>query len=280
MKLRSLLLTLLVICFSLSLSAKVLIWDIGGVLYKPSRFGIAQQVGLSNFLGYALFEWRNPKQLEPLVFEVLYEMECPALPDKTQAFTGNGIPLPPIMCHWQAGTISGEQIIDRTDAHIAALAEREFFISRREQNLIRRLIYTMFDPYVLAENMYPIRPGVRLLRNCAHAVGPDGGPRNYLIALSNWDPASFDIFYDIYEKDLSHFDELVISGKTGLIKPRKQAYQDLITRYNLDPQECLVIDDQEINLEAAEELGLNTFHVHRRNYRELRNVLIEFGALP
>ena len=137
----------------------------------------------------------------------------------------------------------------------------------------------MFDPYVLADNMDPIRPGIRLFRRCAHAANPDGTARNFLIALSNWDPASFDIFYDMNQSTLSHFDELVISGKTGLIKPRKAAYQDLIKRYKLNPKDCLVIDDQAVNLKAAKELGFETFLVRPGNYRELQRILTKNGAI-
>lgn len=279
MKKNTLLLSLLLLLSSASAYSKVLIWDIGDVLYKTSEYGVARSIGLSHFIGYALFSWQNPKNIKPVLFDVLNQIPCSPIPEGIQACTSKGTALPPIMCHWQAGTLSGDEIIRRAERHIETLSQEGYFMSRRERQLILKTIYAMFDPYTLAENMYPIRSGLRLFHRCAHETNNDGTPRNYMIGLSNWDPTSFDIFYDLNESALSHFDKLFVSGKTGLIKPRKAAYEDLIKRLKLNPKDCLVIDDQEVNLKAAQELGFETFHVRRRNYRDLQHVLINCGAL-
>ncbi len=279
MKLRSLLLTVAFIMSSSLSCAKVIIWDIGDVLFEKSTFGFMKSIGISRFLGHILIDWKNPFKLESVLFEVLYGLECAPLPDTTLAHTAHGVPLPPVMCHWQTGTLTGPEIIKLAKPHIKALAEQGFFTSHRERKLIEKTISAMFNPKTLAYNMRPIRAGVRILEQCAQELNPDGSVRNYLIALSNWDPVSFDIFHELNKETFSHFDELVISGKTGLIKPRREAFQYLIDTHKIDPEECLVIDDQEINLFAAEALGFNTFHIKKGNYRELRQVLSDFGAL-
>lgn len=279
MKLHYLLLGVLLAFTVPVLKAQVIIWDLGGVLFKTNRFGVGRSVGLFNFMSYCLFDWKSPK-IEPLLFDVLDMMDTPPLPDSTRAYTGEGVLLPTIMCHWQAGTISGPEIVSRSRSHIEHLYRSGYFISRRERRLVEKTIHTMFDPYTLAYNMSPIKQGLRLLMECAHEMHENGTPKNYLIALSNWDTLSFDIFHELYYALFSHFDKLVISGDTGLIKPRKAAFMQLITSNKLKPHECLFIDDQLVNIEAAKQCGFQTFHVHNGNYRELRRTLVKLGALP
>ena len=260
------------------IQAKVLIWDIGDVLLETSRFGMGRSVGLSHFISYMLFDWKSPR-IEPILFDVLDTMDCPELPDSIQAFTKDGIPMPPIMCHWQAGTISGKEIVAQAEKHLDTLFDAGYFVSCREMRLIDKTIRSMFDPRTLATNMSPLWSGIRLLKECAHEYNEDGTPRNILIALSNWDPSSFKIVKELHPDIFDHFDHIVISGDTGRIKPRKAAYEHLIKTFKLTPSACLVIDDQAVNLDAAQELGFETFHVYKRNYRTLRQCLYSCNAL-
>lgn len=279
MKVRSLLLSLAFLFSASSLSAKVIIWDLGDVLFEKSSFGFMKHIGLSRLLGHIFFDWKNPWKLDTLIFEVMSGIECDPLPDGVHCYTAHGKPLPPILCHWQAGTILGHDIAKKAKNHIDVLHQTGFFVSRREKKLVEKAVTAMFDPHLLAQNMKPIKAGVRLLEQCAQERNPDGTLRNYIIALSNWDPTSFDLFHRLNHKVFQHFDDLIISGKTGRIKPRPAAFEYLIERHRLDPEECLFIDDREENLLAAEALGFNTFHVNKGNYKELKQVLADFGAL-
>lgn len=276
---RSLFLTCMLLIWSSTTSTKVIIWDIGDVLYKPSTFGVMKAIGISHLIGHILIDWKNPWSLEKTFFNVLSQIPCDALPEEIQACSPKGTPLPPIMCHWQAGTMRHNEILDRAHTHIETLSEQGCFSSHREKELVKRGISAIFNPLVLAQSMRPIRAGVSLLEECAEERDPDGSPRNYLIALSNWDPASFELFHQRNRDVFNHFDALYISGRTGFIKPRKAAFLNVIESHNLDPEECLFIDDREENLVAAESLGFNTFHLNRGNYQELRQVLLDFGAL-
>ena len=257
---------------------KVIIWDIGGVLLDASSFALGRTIGLSHFFSYMIFDWKSPK-IQPLIFEVLDMMDCPKLPDSVNAFTSDGIPLPPIICHWQAGTLSGKHIIEQSRRHIRALSNEGFFISYREEELVQKTIEKMFDPQSLADCTFPIYAGINLLRQCADEVTPEGNPKNMLIALSNWDPDSFPLVRNMYPDLFDNFDFIAISGRTGFIKPRSVAFTHLIQNYNLNPQDCLVIDDQKHNLEMAKKLGFETFHLERANYGALRRVLRESDAL-
>ncbi len=278
MKLRSLLLSIF-LGFTCSTYSKVVIWDLGGVLFSRSSMRMASSIGLSKFLGYLFLDRRNPfTQVEPLLFDVLSKMPCPPLKESMNACKKNGKPLPNIMCHWQAGTISGAEIVKRSKGLIKSLDQEGYFISRRERVLIERTIEAMFNPSLLIDCMRPMRRTTRVFKDCAHEINEDGSLRNINIALSNWDPDSFALLRSRHSFTLSHFDHFVISGQCGFIKPWKSIYEYLIKTYKLTPSECIFIDDQEENLIAAEKLGFNTY-LMKGNYRELRRVLIEFGAL-
>lgn len=63
----------------------------------------------------------------------------------------------------------------------------------------------------------------------------------------------------------SHFDEEIISCEVGLVKPEREIYELLLTRYGLRPEETIFIDDRQENVDAAAELGITPFLFDRRN---------------
>jgi len=261
-----------------TVQSKVIIWDIGEVLYTTNRFGVARSIGLSHFLSRLFFDWKHPN-ITPLLFDLLEHIPCQPLPDNARLHDKDGTALAPVQCHYQAGTMSRKEIFDSARDTIDRLEFEGYFYSERERILCEKALLHMFDPQTLAYNTGPIPAGLRLLTECAQEVDAYGIRQNKLIALSNWDTESFDLFYHLNEGYLSLFDALHISGKTGLIKPRAAAYLQLIEIHGLNPRDCLVIDDLESNLTVARSLGFNTFRIQGANYRELRNELIAFGAL-
>ncbi len=55
---------------------------------------------------------------------------------------------------------------------------------------------------------------------------------------------------------LDMVDGAVLSYQEKVQKPDKEIYRIFLERYDLNPQECLFLDDQERNIEAAAELGI------------------------
>jgi epoxide hydrolase-like predicted phosphatase len=56
------------------------------------------------------------------------------------------------------------------------------------------------------------------------------------------------------------FDDLVISGEVGLRKPEPEIYLLAAERVGLSPAECVFVDDLELNVEAARQLGITAIH--------------------
>ena len=269
---------LLLISLHAFTSTKVLLWDLGGVLFQPDKIGVAREIGLKHFVSYMLVDWKSPN-IESLLFSVLEHMEKPESGIREKAGTGEGVPLPTIMCHWQAGTVTGPEIIKRAGPHIKLLANMDYFESSFEKSLIEKTISAMFDPKILARNVQPIKAGMELLKDCVNARNKDGTKRNRIIAFSNWDPLSFDIFHKQNAKHFKHFEHIIISGHIGLIKPRAESYHYVLKKLNLKPQDCILIDDQKINAIGAQRCGIKTLLVEDGNYEMVRDDLKMLGAL-
>ncbi|MHA1148719.1 MAG: HAD family hydrolase [Promethearchaeota archaeon] len=52
----------------------------------------------------------------------------------------------------------------------------------------------------------------------------------------------------------------VISSQKHLLKPEKEIYQLILKKYNLNPEECVFIDDNDYTLPPAQDLGMQTIH--------------------
>ena len=62
-----------------------------------------------------------------------------------------------------------------------------------------------------------------------------------------------------------YFDDEIISCEVKCVKPEREIYELLFSRYGLNPAETIFIDDRRENVEAAAELGIKPFHFDRHN---------------
>lgn len=65
-----------------------------------------------------------------------------------------------------------------------------------------------------------------------------------------------------YEKAFSflkEFDGLYYSWQTGYVKPDRKAYEEILEKDNLKPEECVYFDDSEKNIEVAQSIGINSY---------------------
>jgi FMN phosphatase YigB (HAD superfamily) len=107
------------------------------------------------------------------------------------------------------------------------------------------------------EIIFPLDQNVRLL--------PGLKKRGFsLYFLSNF---PIDLFEEVKTGYyfFKYFDGGVISSEAKASKPDRMIYEILLNKYSLIPEECLFIDDIEINVRAAEATGMHG--------------LITFGAL-
>ena len=97
-----------------------------------------------------------------------------------------------------------------------------------------------------------------------------------LYALTNWSAELFPIALERYDF-LGWFDGIVVSGTEKDRKPNHSFYHTLLNRYDVQPSEALFIDDRLSNIQAAEELGIES--IHFTSPEELRLKLEKLGVL-
>ena len=99
---------------------------------------------------------------------------------------------------------------------------------------------------------------------------------NYKIyLLSNINPCTHDFMKKSGLFDL--VDGYVLSYIEHQIKPYESIYKTLIERYNLIPNECIFVDDKEINVETANKLGIQGKNVKPDNYDSIIEMLSSYN---
>ncbi|HEX6268642.1 MAG TPA: HAD family phosphatase [Anaerolineales bacterium] len=80
-----------------------------------------------------------------------------------------------------------------------------------------------------------------------------------LYGLSNWSAETFPYAREKYDFfDL--FDDMVISGEVGHVKPDPEIFQILLDKIGRPAPECLLIDDSLPNIKQANKMGFVTIH--------------------
>ena len=57
-------------------------------------------------------------------------------------------------------------------------------------------------------------------------------------------------------------ENIIFSGKTGFMKPEPEIYNYVTDKFNLDPADCILIDDQPENIAGAQAAGWKNSFVH------------------
>ena len=77
------------------------------------------------------------------------------------------------------------------------------------------------------------------------------------------------VFYDLLDEQLSPLKELldgfVLSCDIKAIKPDLAMFKEILDKYQLDPTNCVFLDDIENNTIAAEKLGIKAYQVKKRS---------------
>ena len=89
--------------------------------------------------------------------------------------------------------------------------------------------------------------------------------------LTNWPAETFSEARRRF-KTIANIDNIVVSSFVKLAKPEHAIYQQLLTRYDLKPEECVFIDDRKDNVNAAIALGMSGI-VYPGSAQELVSIL-------
>lgn len=98
-----------------------------------------------------------------------------------------------------------------------------------------------------------------------------------LFALTNWSQHTFPRAIDRFGF-LQWFEDIIVSGREGIIKPDPAIFGLLTTRFGVTPARAVFIDDSRKNVDAAARLGFRA--IHFQNASQLRTELVGLELLP
>jgi len=97
-----------------------------------------------------------------------------------------------------------------------------------------------------------------------------------IYGLSNWSAETFPHIrnkYNFFEL----FDDMVISGEVGHVKPQPEIFDILLAKIGTPANECLFIDDSLPNIQQANTMGFKT--IHFKTSEQLKIDLTKMGLL-
>jgi putative hydrolase of the HAD superfamily len=110
----------------------------------------------------------------------------------------------------------------------------------------------------IGEDLKPLEQSVNILKELRERQG--AGEPIRIFYLSNM-PEPYARALERKHEFLQWFDAGIFSADVRLAKPDLRIYQLLAKKNNLDPSSTLFIDDQLKNVQAAEQLGWQSFHL-------------------
>ena len=183
-----------------------------------------------------------------MIKNIIFDLGNVLLNFEAKKYLGSKIPLEKIEIIYK-GIFQSEELIslDR-----GTITEEE-----AKANIIDRNIDYKEYINMAFENWYdmltPIEKNIRILEALKE--------KKYKIYyLSNFHDLAFKYVtqkYDFFKK----FDGGVVSYEEKILKPECEIYERIIKKYNLNPKECIFIDDTKINVDGATESGLYGIHL-------------------
>jgi FMN phosphatase YigB (HAD superfamily) len=266
---------------SLSIDAKryLVIWDLGDTLVYVSIFGMVSKIGIADCAWYHIFNTKEKDQLQNLIFDVLEEYGGKQDgPDEEKSYHTAHRPLPKIMHLWLEGKIlKPEKLVKKIHRKIDQLYGSGYFASNLEYRIVKNAIAAMFNPEVLVKNTCILKDALEIVQEIAQK-----GIHQQTI-LSNWDGVSFDNFKTSPTgQELARYfnmDQIIISGTLKLVKPQKNIFDRCLERYGVPLENCVFIDDQRENVDAARRYGITSIQIKNHDFKQLRKELKSLGVL-
>jgi len=284
---------------SMSERKKVILWDLGYVLVKPnqtkmSTYILPRTCGVNpfNLVRLAMlyrYGCLSSKNIQHTMDEILHNARPNEL-RQTVVVNQHGEPHANIDCDYSSGTRSDKELFAEIQASIGDLdvkdknkkgSEELFFKNPAHKYLVETVLQLRFaEPKRFGESFTPIAQGVDLLEKCVKAG-------NTMAVLSNWGSQSFPYMQQCASNKVifKHFkqENIFVSGDIKFSKPHPQAYEHVIEKMQVQPEDCIFIDDQLKNVEAARAAGMHAIHLtdckNPEAYKKVEAELQRLGAL-
>jgi HAD superfamily hydrolase (TIGR01509 family) len=245
---------------------QAIIFDMTNVLFKENQIGFAKKVGYGTLASYTLTHWKSPgyRCLDMLAAMSKQESQKPHVIITLKQRT-----LPRCIVELYEGKKNCSQVRTEISHGIDQLNTDHFFSSAKEKQLMQNIMHLILDPQVITTVTEPIKHTIQLVQKLKNAGHP-------LYIFTNLP----DEFYASLQKShpdiLQLFDGIVISSHVKSVKPDNAIFNHLLTTYKLIPQECILIDDLEANVAAAQKLGMRGIVCDKLSH--VTNTLKNYGV--
>lgn len=207
-----------------------------------------------------------------------------------------GRPMGRIIFEQQAGTKTVEEAMKEINDTIERLAaQKDFFSSGAEKDLVTKLINTVDNPKVYINCMSPIDEGIELMELCSK------NPDNELMILSNFGGGLREQLIELYPQVFKYFkkkpENILIAGDISkadrdqyfpkkplyVIKPggpegKIFKYVEALTGYTAG--QITFIDHTAIDVETAKNVcGWQALRVEKGDFGPVKQALIEAGII-
>ncbi len=234
-------------------TSSAIIFDATGVLFKENKTGFAQKIGFGTLARYTFTHWKNPGHT---CLDMLATMSCDPTHQPKTEIKFKGRVMPQCILDLHQGTKTCSQAREEIHEYIETLDNKGHFASRTEKSLTRDIITLILDPDQLPDLTKPIMPMVKLARQLKKAG-------NQLYLLANIPNELFQAITTAYPDIIKLFDGVIISSQVNMVKPDTQIFSHLLNTYQLDSEKCVLIDEQEESLAAAQKVGITGIYFNK-----------------
>jgi len=244
----------------------VIIFDLVNVLFKESSLGFAQKIGYATLTSYAITHWKNPGHR---CLDMLNAMSTHHVEKPQTRVTINNRTMPQCIVELQEGKKTCTQALKDILHAIERLDKENFFSSPKEKNLMLTIMNLMLDPTVICHVTEPIKPMIALAQKLKHQ-----GYKLYLFA--NIPDEFYTELQKKYPDIIALFNGTIISSQEKVVKPDKLIFEQLFTAHNLKAENCILIDNTQETIDAANTLGMRTILFDKIN--NMTNNLKKYGV--
>lgn len=232
-------LVLSVFCIASFAQAGNILVDLGNVTVGTNTSEALRQMGLAQTMAYVGRHFCSPRK--PF-FQYLKEL-VPHQEGLPMACDEEGNQLPQLMYDWLMSTKSCKEI----NKTIQDALSQDASLSYASKYVFSNLASMMFTPeeFIKTKKFYPEM--IELLKEYK-AKG------HTLYVCSNWDAESFALFEKQYPEFINLFDGKIVSGEIHLMKPQAEFFNYAMAMHGMNAEQTALIDDQQENVQAAQEL--------------------------
>ncbi len=248
-------------CIVCKTHIKNIVFDIDGVLFLQNSKKIAgYMIRKSSFQTLAYMSTTGviygKKAINERLFGLLSQYTgAQIFQEGGYAHDNQGNILPHIFCQWLDGSLTSPQVLDVLWKQI--FSQYKNFKTRA----FWEVCSFIFDPQRIVQFAEPNKKMWDFLIQLTQSK------QEYKVyILSNYASDAFNVLYEKYQHLFSFVprENIFVSGDHHCIKPHTACFLKFLETYNIKPNECFFIDDQEANVLSARSVGISAFHYHNQ----------------